>query len=150
MGEQGGPERSLSRFRDEMNDLFDRFMRDPWSTEPLDWLSGRMGWGPAMDVMETDTDVTVRVDLPGIDPKDLDLSISGEMLSVRGEKRHEVEDEGKQWQRVERRYGSFQRSVRLPSTVDTEKVEATYKDGVLNVRLTKKEGARPRRIEVQS
>jgi HSP20 family protein len=151
MGEQGGsPESAVVRFREEMNDLFDRFFRDPWGADAWEWFSGRFGHGPALDVVESDNDLTVRVDLPGIDPKDLDISVSGETLTIRGEKKQDVADEGQHWQRVERRYGSFQRSVRLPSTVDCEKVEASYKDGVLSVKVAKKEGAKPKRIDIKT
>jgi len=137
------PATTLSSLRDEMNDLFNRF----WSTasEPF----GLAEWSPALDVSETDDAVLVHAEIPGIDPKDLDISVVGDTLTVRGEKTDETEQSGRNYHRVERRYGSFTRSLALPAAVDADHVTATAKQGVLEIRLPKKEEAKAKRIEVK-
>jgi HSP20 family protein len=137
------PATTLSSLRDEMNDLFSRFWTS--ASEPF----GLAEWSPALDVSETDEAVLVNVEIPGIDPKDLDISVVGDTLTIRGEKTDETEQSGRNYHRVERRYGSFTRSLTLPASVDADNVTATVKQGVLEVRLPKKEEARAKRIEVQ-
>lgn len=144
-----GPESTLARFREEMDDLFDSFFRGTWGMEPREWPGRRGGFGVALDVVESDADIAVHADLPGVDPKELDISISGDTLTIRGEKKYQTEEKGEHFQRVERRYGCFQRTVPLPGVVDADKVEASYKDGVLTIRMPKKEGAKPRQIPVK-
>jgi len=137
------PATTLSSLRDEMNELFNRF----WSTasEPF----GLAEWSPAMDVSESDDAVLVHAEIPGIDPKDLDISVVGDTLTIRGEKTDETEKCERNYHRVERRYGSFTRSLALPASVDAGKVTATAKQGVLEIRLPKKEEAKAKRIEVK-
>jgi HSP20 family protein len=144
------PEHALARFREEMDNLLESFFGGRWDIEPSHWPWGRMDFGVPLDVAETDTDITVKADLPGVDPKELDISVTGDTLFIRGEKKEETEEKGKHFQRVERRYGSFQRSVPLPSVVDADKIEASYKDGVLTIRMPKKEGAKPKQIPVKT
>ncbi|MFQ6048296.1 MAG: Hsp20/alpha crystallin family protein [Phycisphaerae bacterium] len=140
----------LRRFRDEFNQLFERFWRDPWGFDLWSQLSPHLPWGPALDVAETDDEIVIKVELPGVDPADLDVSVCGDMLTIRGEKRQEQEQPGRSFHRIERRFGAFRRSTRLPTVVDTDRVEAQYKDGLLTIRLPKKAGARPRRIPVRA
>ncbi len=137
------PATTLSSLRDEMNDLLNRF----WSTasEPF----GLAEWSPALDVSETDEAVLVHAEIPGIDPKDLDISVVGDTLTLRGQKIDETEQSGRNYHRVERRYGSFTRSLVLPAAVDPDNVTATAKEGVLEIRLPKKEEAKARRIEIK-
>jgi len=137
------PATTLSSLRDEMNEMFNRF----WSTarEPF----GLAEWSPALDVSETDEAVLVHAEIPGIDPKDLDISVVGDTLTLRGEKADETEQPDRNYHRVERRYGSFTRSLTLPASVDADQVTATARQGVLEVRLPKKEEARAKRIEVK-
>jgi HSP20 family protein len=90
--------------------------------------------------------VLVHVEIPGIDAKDLDLSVAGDVLTVRGEKKEETQAGGRQFHRVERRYGRFTRTLALPASVDADHVEATTRAGVLEVRLPKKEEAKARRV----
>lgn len=142
------PETSISRLRHEMDNLFDRFFSDPFTT--MEPFGARGGFGPRIDLAESDSEVTVKAELPGIDPKDVDLRVEGNMLLIRGEKKQEKEEKRRDYLYVERQYGSFQRSVQLPSTVDPDKVDAAYKDGVLTVTLAKKADARARRIAVKS
>jgi len=137
------PATTLSSLRDEMNELFNRF----WSTASKP--CGLAEWSPALDVSETDEAVLVHAEIPGIDPKDLDISVVGDTLTVRGEKADETEQSGRNYHRVERRYGSFTRSLVLPAAVDADNVTATAKQGVVEIRLPKKEEAKARRIEVK-
>lgn len=134
----------LGAMQRQMNRLFEDFF-----TEPFGFLGGRELWGPALDVAETETAVHVHVEVPGVDPKKIEISVAGNELTLRGEKSEEKEEEGKAWHRVERRYGSFVRTVSLPAPVDAGHVEATARDGVLTITLPKREEARPRRIEVK-
>ncbi len=142
------PESGITRFRDEMDHLFDRFFMDPFGMEHT---AGRFGLGgPRLDLAESDHDVVVKAELPGIDPKEVDLRVEGNMLTIRGEKKQEKEEKRRDYHYVERQYGSFHRSVQLPSTVDPDKVEAAYKDGVLTITIAKRAEARARRISVKS
>ncbi len=132
----------LVALREEMDDLLSRF----WPGEES-WMPGRLS--PSMDVAETDTTVEVRLDLPGIDPKDVDIRLSGNKLTISGERKEEKEEKGRTFHRVERRTGSFTRSMTLPCAVDEETVSANYKDGVLLVSLPKAEEAKSRKIDVK-
>ena len=138
------PVATLASLREEMNDLLARF----WShtSEPF----GLAEWSPALDVSETDDAVLVHAEIPGIDPKELDIAVVGDTLTIRGEKKDETEREGRNFHRVERRYGSFTRSLRLPAPVDAEHVTARAAAGVLEVRLPKKEEAKPKRIQIKT
>ena len=93
---------------------------------------------PHMDVKETDKEIVVETELPGIDEKDVSLALKDGVLTIRGEKKHEVDEEKENYRIMERRYGSFQRSLRLPDTVDEDKIEATFNNGVLKVSLPKR------------
>ena len=136
-----GSGRSLQR---QINRLFDGFFTD--TGFPTVW--GREAWAPALDVAETEEHVTVTAEIPGIDPKELSVTVTGDVLTIEGEKRSEREDEGKSLHLVERTYGSFRRSISLPSTVDSSRVEASGKDGILTVRLAKREETKPKTIDV--
>ena len=140
---RGGP---LTNLRDEINRLFEDFWGgDVWGPAPL----GHGKWSPTLDVAETDQEVIVKADLPGIDPKDIEITVSGDVLTVRGEKKQESEEEGKNFHRVERHYGSFARQVHLPTAVDAERIEAKASNGVLTITLPKRPEVQPRRIEVK-
>jgi HSP20 family protein len=103
-----------------------------------------------VDVSETAKEIIVRAELPGMDPKDIDISIQGNLLTLKGERRQEKEEEGENYHRIERSFGAFSRTLQLPAEVDLEKVNATYKDGVLKIALPKTEAAGVRRIEVKT
>jgi len=105
---------------------------------------------PAFDVSETEDRINVKADLPGIDPKDLDISVAGNILTVKGEKKKEEEEKGENFYRSERRYGMFSRSIPLPGEVKSEDIEASYKDGVLRLSIRKPETAKRKRIEIKS
>ncbi len=136
------PRRSLTPSRD----LFDRFFED-WDLPSL--LGADKEWVPAFDISENDKEYVVTAELPGIDIKDVDITISEGILSVKGDKKHETEEKGEDYHRIERRYGSFHRSFRVPGKVDADKVDASYKDGVLKVLLPKTEGTETKKIEIK-
>jgi HSP20 family protein len=125
--------REVDNLRREMDRLFDRF----FDLKPIPFPSEEDNFVPAVDVSERENDVLVKAELPGMEAKDIDVSVRGRMLSIRGERKHETEDKGENYHRVERSYGSFSRSVELPAEVDESKVDATYKRGVLSLRLPK-------------
>ena len=106
-------------------------------------------WASSVDMEETDEAVIVRAEVPGIEAKDIDIQIVNNCLIVRGEKREGEASGGKTWQRVERRYGSFSRTLPLPCEVDREKVGAEMDNGVLTVTMAKQESIKPRKISVR-
>jgi HSP20 family protein len=126
-------------------DIFDQFFED-WSPELLD---KERNWIPAFDISENDKEYTLTAEMPGIDAKDLDITISDGILTVKGEKKREKEDKGENYHRVERSYGSFQRSFHMPEKVKTEKVDATFKDGILKLILEKDEKSETKKITVK-
>ena len=143
-------ETSLANLRHDMDSLFDRFFRDPWSWGDSDSPASGLMNMPRTDLADTENEVTVTMELPGVDPKNVDISITGDVLTVRGEKKEEKKERKKNYHYVERQHGSFHRSVQLPSTVDPSKVDATFKDGVLSVSVAKNPEAKPKRITVRN
>jgi len=137
--------RNLSSLQGEMNRLFDGF----FGRGETPALFGSGAFAPAVDVVETKDAILVKAEIPGIDPKALDLSVTGDLLTIRGEKKSEKEEKGKNFHRIERSFGSFSRTVEIPSYADTGKVSADYKDGVLTVTLAKKEEAKAKSIKVE-
>jgi HSP20 family protein len=129
--------------------MFDRFFTEPWGVlEPKGFREG--GLFPRLDVSETDNDVTVRTEIPGLDSKDLNVSISDSTLTISGEKKEEKEREGENFYHCERRFGSFRREVELPMGIDPDKVTAEYENGVATIRVAKKPTAKPKHIPVQT
>ena len=106
-------------------------------------------WAPAVDVMETDDEFQIRAELPGVEKKDVKLSVENGVLLISGHREQEKEEKGKRYHKIERAYGNFARSFTVPETVDAEKVTAEFKNGLLTVRLPKSEKARPKSIEVE-
>ena len=137
------PFREVTTFKGE----FDRLFEDFWGRLP-EWRPERE-WLPALDVSETKDKVLVKVELPGIDPKDIEVSVQGDVLTIKGERKQEKEDKEEDYHRIERIYGSFCRTLRLPTIAETAKVTATYKDGVLKLEVPKKEEAKAKKIEVK-
>jgi HSP20 family protein len=133
----------LSNLRQEMEEWFTHAFNGEEA-----WPFGQML--PTLDMSETDQLVEVRMDLPGVDAKHIDIQISGNMLNVSGERKEEKEEKGKTWHRVERRCGSFSRSVVLPCPVNEDNVDAQYRDGILTIKLPKTEEAKARKIEVKT
>lgn len=107
------------------------------------------GWGPDVDIHDQKDKVVVKADIPGIEKKDIDISVHSNMLMIKGEKKHDQEIKEKGYVRSERFYGSFSRMVTLPAEVDDRRVKATYKDGVLELILPKKKGSKYRNIKVE-
>jgi HSP20 family protein len=138
------PAATLASLREEMNDLLNRFWAG--TAEPF----GLAEWSPPLDVAETDDAVLVDVEVPGIDPATLDISVTGDVLTIRGEKHDQTGQEGRNYHRVERRYGSFTRSLTLPAPVEADKVEAKAHFGMLSIRLPKKDAARLRKVEIKA
>ena len=135
----------MSSIQEEMNRMFDRFFRGGDLSE-----IGTAGmWLPPIDLSETPDKITVKAEIPGMDPKEIDISIQGDTLIIKGEKKEEKEEKGKNYYRMERRYGSFSRSVDLPTSVDTNKVTAECKNGVLEITMQKKEEVKPKQISVK-
>jgi len=122
-----------------------KFFEDAFGTEPA---RANRPWTPAVDVLETEHDVVLKADLPGLEMKDIALSIENGTLTMKGERTFNNEEKGKGFHRLERSYGSFVRYFSLPETIDAEKVQAEYTHGVLTVTLPKKELAKPRSIKV--
>ena len=106
-------------------------------------------WLPPCDITEDDRSIRLRLELPGVKPEDIRLSIEDNLLSIRGEKRQVAEERNERVHRYERSYGAFERSFSLPSTVDPEKIQATYEHGVLTITVPKAERARPREISIK-
>jgi HSP20 family protein len=134
---------TLTSLRDEMNDLLNRFWAS--TAEPF----GLAEWSPPLDMAETDDAVLVHVEVPGIEAKNLDISVTGNVLTIRGEKHDAKEEAGCNYLRVERRYGAFTRTLTLPAPVDAAHVEAKAHAGVLEIRLPKKVEAKPRKVEIK-
>ena len=136
----------LDRFRGEIHRLMDQL----FGGGPLEGFSWRAEWTPMLDVSESADKVHVKAVLPGVDPKDMDLSLNGRLLTIRGEKRDEHEEKTENVQRVKSRYRSFARSVELPADVNSEHVEANYKDGVLSISLPRTEERSVKKVEVKT
>jgi HSP20 family protein len=110
----------------------------------------RGAWVPALDVKETDDSFDVTVDLPGLDPEAVEVTYEDGMLTVRGTREFSRKTEGEQFHRIERGYGSFARSVRLPRVADTDKIEASFDKGVLSIEVPKRAEAKPKKVEIKS
>jgi HSP20 family protein len=137
----------------EMNRLFDDVFRGTPSQAPSIWgQSGESGMlMPQVDVSKTDKELKICAELPGVSENDVDVSLDDDVLTIRGEKKFERKDEKENYHFVERSYGTFQRSLRLPYSVDPEQVQARFENGVLNVTVPKtKQQERSRRIQVQT
>ena len=140
-----GPFNQLNRIRSEINRIFE---------DPFGFASAAStffaGWTPAVDVYEDKDKITVRAESPGMKKEDIEVTVVGDTLTISGERKEEQEKKEGQTYRSERYLGRFQRSVILPTEVDANKVQATYKDGVLTVNLPKSEQAKRRQIEIKA
>lgn len=120
-------------------DAVTRLMSEPRTGRP---------WSPAVDILETDESLIVKADLPNVKIEDIDIRVENQTLTITGSRQFEKDNKVKGYHRIERSYGEFVRSFAVPSTVDTEKVAADYKNGVLTVTLPRKESAKPRQVKV--
>ena len=136
------PSRGLTTLQDQINRLFsDSFDR-----------TGEEGsltaWAPAVDIYETEHELVVKADLPDIDPKDLDIRVENNILTIRGERKFENKVNEENYLRVERSYGSFSRSFQLANSVNSDAIKADYQNGVLTLSIPKREEAKPKQIKV--
>jgi len=138
--------KELDLFRREIDSLFDRFF-EGW---PFEALKGDGGWIPSIDLSETNKEYIVRAEIPGVDPKDFDISLNNNVLTIKGERKHEKETKEEDFHRIERSYGSFTRSIQLPGEVDEDKVKANYKNGVLEIILPKTKEEAVKKIQVKA
>jgi HSP20 family protein len=129
---------------DRLNQLF----RDSYNEASRDESLTTSSFSPAVDVYEDEHQVTLKLEVPGIDEKDIDVRVENNTLTVHGERKIEKEEKEENYRRVERHYGTFTRTFTLPQTVDTETVSATYDKGVLKIALPKKAEAKPKQIKV--
>lgn len=141
------PFREIEMLQDEMNRLFDFSLSRAFGTDRDSFFQNN--WGPAIDVYESDDDFLVKADLPGMEKGDIDISIHDTTLTIKGEKKLEKEYKDKSYVRAERYHGSFTRSIDLPSDVESDKIKASYKNGVLELLVPKKEEAKPKQIKVE-
>lgn len=137
------PFRDLSDVQHEVNRLFDSFF-----SRPATLATGERVWMPLTDMYETKDDVHVTFEVPGVREKEIGISITGDVLTVKGERKWERDVKDEAFHRLERMYGKFERSVPLPVAVQADKVTATYHDGVLDVKLPKADAVKPREIKI--
>ena len=140
------PFREVTRLRREMDRLWDDYFGSgrralrPLSTE----------FAPAVDVKETADQIVVKAEVPGMDAQDINISVTGDVLTIKGEKKSEREEQEENYHLVERSYGSFSRSLAMPAAVDMDKIEAKYDKGVLTITCPKKEEVKPKAIEIKT
>lgn len=137
------PFREFSSLQDRMNRLF----RDSYSDGREESLTTST-FAPAVDVYEDEHSTTLKLDVPGIDEKDIDVRLENNLLTVTGERKFEKEEKEENYRRVERQYGSFSRTFTVPNTLDPESVTAGYDKGVLKIKLAKKAEAKPKQIKI--
>jgi HSP20 family protein len=128
----------------EMDDFFNRFFRNMPLTE-RGWE-----WAPSVDISETDGTIILKAEMPGLEAKDIDIDITGDMLTLKGEKKVEEERKEERYYCRERHYGSFQRSFQLPAGIQSDKVDADFKNGILTVNIPKSEESKQKKIDIKS
>ena len=141
------PFREFSTMQDRMNRM-NRLFRESYSPEAPEEALTTTNFAPPVDIYEDEHNITLKLDVPGIDEKDIDVRIEGNTLTVHGERKIEKEEKEENFRRVERQYGEFTRSFTLPSSVDTGQVNANYSNGVLMIALAKKAEAKAKQIHV--
>ena len=134
----------LTTLRREMDNLWNRFFGEASVSrgEGKTWL-------PSMDVSETDNEILIKAELPGMEAKDVSVSLVGDLLTVKGERKEEKEEKGEKQHYKEISYGSFERSIRIPVTIKAEKVDANFDKGILTIKLPKSEEAKKKEIQVK-
>ena len=138
------PMRNLFNFHNQMDQVFSDLFASHESERDMEETS----WIPTVDISETENGFEIRAELPGVSEKDVNVSVTDNLLTIKGEKHQEEETDGKDYHRVERRYGSFQRSFTLPRNVETDGINAGFKDGVLTLTIPKAEAAKPTEIPI--
>ena len=139
-------ENHTNEFRREIDNLYDRFFEPNFL--PSSYMFGEGKWDPTIDISEGRKDITVRAEIPGIEAKDFDISIDDRLLTIKGEKKQEHREEEETYYRVERSYGYFNRTIELPAAVSPDKVDATYKRGILKIKLRKSKESESKRIKI--
>jgi HSP20 family protein len=137
------PFRNMSDIQGEVNRLFDTFLGRPMAPAPVNRT-----WLPAVDMHETKDELVLSVEVPGVSEKDVTVAITGDLLTIRGERHAADQSKEPQYLHVERVYGQFERLIQLPMAVQADKVKATYRDGVLQITLPKAEELKPREIKI--
>ncbi|MCS6858856.1 MAG: Hsp20/alpha crystallin family protein [Abditibacteriales bacterium] len=140
------PFEEMLSLRERMDRLFDELWRDPFFSG---WEVGRT-WAPALDFSETKDDYIVRLEAPGVKQGDIEVTLQNNVLTIQGKRERSEEHKDETVHRVERVYGSFSRSLTIPSGVKVDDISATYKDGILEIRLPKSEESKPKKIELKS
>ena len=140
------PFKDLQALQDRMNRLFQEGVGRTGRSDEV--LGGH--WIPVVDIYEDDQEFVVKAELPGLESKDVDVQIQENVLTLKGERRLEREIDKERYHRLERSYGTFQRSFTLPNIVEEEKVKAKFKDGVLEIRIPKEERVKPKQIKVEA
>jgi HSP20 family protein len=138
------PFREFSTLQDRMNRLF----QDSFGREGREEALSTTTFAPPVDVYEDEHNITIKIEVPGIEEKDIDIRVENNTLTVFGERKLEKEEKQENYRRVERQYGSFSRSFTLPNTVDADNISADYDKGVLKINLAKKAEAKPKQIRV--
>jgi HSP20 family protein len=136
------PFRGVSTLQDQINRVFNEVFERPGDESNL------TSWAPSVDIFETEHELVVKADLPDVDPKDLDIRVENNILTIRGERKFEKKVSEDKYLRVERAYGSFSRSFSLANTVNAEAIKADYQNGVLTLTIPKREEAKPKQIKV--
>jgi HSP20 family protein len=138
------PFRDLSVLQERMNRLFEDAGRGYRGDE----AAATTTWSPAVDIYETENEIMVKAELPGIDRKDIVLNLENNVLTLKGERKFEKETRQENYHRIERSYGAFSRAFSIPAIVDEEKIRADYKDGILTIGLPKKNQVKPKQIKI--
>lgn len=134
----------VGSLQSEINTLMERFLGRDWETETTPTAL----W-PHTNISETSDNYTVTVEIPGMEAKDLDIAVTGDVLTIKGEKHQEKEEKSERWHRTERTWGAFNRSYRLPGTVVLDKVAADYKHGVVRITMPKTDDSKRREVKVK-
>jgi HSP20 family protein len=137
-----GPFRELARLERDMEDMFGRLPAWPWGER-------EQGWAPAIDMLDRKDEIVLRADLPGLQEKDIEVTVQGGAITIRGERREESEERKEDYYCCERSHGVFARTLPLPTGVDADRVKATFKSGVLEVHLPKASEAKGKKIEIK-
>ncbi|MDX1932810.1 MAG: Hsp20/alpha crystallin family protein [Capsulimonadales bacterium] len=141
------PFREMERLQNEMNRIFDGINSVPEGRSGNIAQNMRL-WSPSVDVAENESEIVIHAELPGMKQEDIDIELTGDTLTLRGERKFENEERKQNFVRVERSYGRFQRSFTVATPIRSDQVTATYRDGVLEIRLPKSEEQRPRKVQV--
>jgi len=139
------PFRDLMILRDRMNRLFEDIVSSP-RTEDSEIIQST--WSPAVDIYETENELVLTAELPGVDEKDVEIKIEDNTLTLKGERKFEKETREETYHRIERAYGSFYRSFSLPNYIDQDKISAEYENGLLKVHMPKKPEVKPRKVKI--